>query len=629
MKKKKNNILLVEDEDNHVELIRSAFESQKEWASLTVARNLKEARSKLSEYTPDLMIVDYILPDGKGTELLPNDRRKRQYPIVALTSYGDEQIAVEIMKLGALDYVVKSEITLSDMPHICKRALREWSYIAEHKQVEDQLRKLSQAIEQSPVIVLITDTKGKIEYVNSRFSQLTGYSLKEVIGKSPSILKSGKTARDVYKKLWNTITSGNEWRGEFCNKKKNGGLYWELASITPMKNSEGDITHFIAAKEDITERKKMEEALLQSEKLKSIGIITAGISHEFNNILTIISCNVQMLERTYSDQEKLVDALRVIKMATDDGAEISKNMLKFTKTTKDVSAFVSFNISDVIKQSIDFTMPRWKNMAQAIGINYYLDKEGIKKVPPIMCNPSELREVFINIINNSLDAMSEGGSLSFSTWSIDDTAVISISDTGEGMSEEVKKNIFDPFFTTKTPVGTGLGMSMAYGIITRHGGKIEVESEVGKGSTFTLKFPVATITDSTEKSFGPQQGTKDKGLRILVVDDEEKICNILDKFLSGRGYKVKSVDNGAGAIELAKKESFDLVLCDLAMPNVYGYDVAKALNALEKRPKIGIITGWEEKPKPAEGNLEIDFFIRKPFDFIELTRKINDVIDVT
>jgi CheY-like chemotaxis protein/two-component sensor histidine kinase len=369
----------------------------------------------------------------------------------------------------------------------------------------------------------------------------------------------------------------------------------------------------------------MEKALMQSEKLKSIGTITAGISHEFNNILAIISGNVQLLEETYEDQGELTDMLRTIGKAVDDGAEISRNMLKFTMTKKGTEKFVSSHIRDLIRQSVEFTMPRWKNMSQTKGINYQIAKEGMKSVSPVMCNPTEIKEVFINIINNALDAMPEGGSISFSTWDRDETVLVSITDTGEGMSEEVKKNIFDPFFSTKTPKGTGLGMSIAYGIVTRHGGKIEIESEVGEGSTFTLEFPSAKTFVSPKAIPKPEQKSKGKNLSILVVDDEEDICDTLDQFLSKRGNKVKAIDNGAGAIKLINSEYFDLVLCDLAMPNGSGFDVIKAINRLGKIPKIGIITGWGEKIKPIEEEgTKVDFVLKKPFKYSALSKCIDD-----
>jgi CheY-like chemotaxis protein len=221
--------------------------------------------------------------------------------------------------------------------------------------------------------------------------------------------------------------------------------------------------------------------------------------------------------------------------------------------------------------------------------------------------------------------MPEGGSISFSTWDRDETVLVSITDTGEGMSEEVKKNIFDPFFSTKTPKGTGLGIRFAYGIVTRHGGKIEIESEVGEGSTFTLEFPSAKTFVSPKAIPKPEQKSKGKNLSILVVDDEEDICDTLDQFLSKRGNKVKAIDNGAGAIKLINSEYFDLVLCDLAMPNGSGFDVIKAINRLGKIPKIGIITGWGEKIKPIEEEgTKVDFVLKKPFKYSALSKCIDD-----
>jgi two-component system, cell cycle sensor histidine kinase and response regulator CckA len=380
-------------------------------------------------------------------------------------------------------------------------------------------------------------------------------------------------------------------------------------------------------RKEINERKQMEETLLQSEKLKSLGTITAGISHEFNNILNIISGNVQLLQMDYKDHSALMNSLRIIEKSIKDGSSIADRMREFTHGDTDTMDFVSTDINKLLTKSVEFTMPRWKNMAQATGINYNMNMEGMKNVSPIMCNPLEIEDVFINIINNGLDAMPDGGSLSFRTWSKNDTVFASITDTGRGMSEDVKKYVFDPFFTTKRPEGTGLGMSTSYSKVARQGGKIEVDSEEGKGSTFTLQFPTTIEIASPITTPKPKQETKGKKLSILVVDDEEEICNMLDDFLSRSGYKVKTVDNGAGAIELAKRENFDLVLCDMAMPDIFGYEVIKFLNKLKKRPKIGIVTGWGGKLKPMDDEeFKVDLIIKKPFDLSELRKHINDMI---
>ena len=389
-----------------------------------------------------------------------------------------------------------------------------------------------------------------------------------------------------------------------------------------------DMDHILAILRQIMKRKKLEVALFQSEKLKSIGTITAGISHEYNNILAIISGNVQLIQNTYNDHKGLLDSLHIIMKAVNDGAEISNKMLEFAKTKVDTTEYVIDDISDLIKQSIDFTKPRWKNMAQANGVNYYIDMEGVREKSEVSCNSTEIREVFINIIHNAMEAMPEGGRISFSTWNKDDVVFVRVSDTGKGMTEDVRKKIFDPFFTTRRPQGAGLGMSIVYSIMSRHNGSIEVNTKIGRGSTFTLQLPVVTRVDIIREISETEQVSKSNGLHILVVDDDEPICDILDKFLSREGHMVRTVDNGAEAIVLARVNSYDLVLCDMVMPEVYGYDVIKALNQLERIPKIGVITGWGEQLKPVGGEtFKVDFVLKKPFDFSEMSILINNVFN--
>ena len=499
----------------------------------------------------------------------------------------------------------------------------------ERKQAEESMASFAHILEESLNEIYIFDAKTlRFIQVNKGARLNLGYTLEEHSCLTPLDLKPEFTS-ELFMRMIEPLRVDENKKIEFTtvHRRKDGSLY--DVEVHLQLSTFQSVPVFVAIILDITERKKMEVALIQSEKLKSIGTITAGISHEFNNILAVISGKIQLLEMDYKDNKELTDELETIMKATEDGAKISNSMLKFTQTEKDITDFENYDICDLIKQSIDFTMPRWKNEAQIKGINYKMDTDGMKRVPSILCNPTELREVFINIMNNALDAMPEGGSLSLSTWSGDNTISVSISDTGKGMTEEVRKKIFDPFFTTRRPEGTGLGMSTTYGIVARHGGKIEVESELGKGSTFALQFPATIKVVNPIVTPEPDQETIDKNLHILVVDDEEAICNILDKFLSSSGHMVRTVNNGSDAIELIKSEHFDLVLCDLAMPNVFGYDVIKVLNTLEKRPKIGIITGWGEELKPIDKEgMKVDYIIRKPFNFSELTKHINDTFGV-
>ncbi len=500
--------------------------------------------------------------------------------------------------------------------------------VTERKKAEEELRQYGHIVSCSTDMIAFLDRRFIYIAANQAYLAALNKSREDLIGHAASEVFGIEYFEKDIKVNAERCLAGKVVNYQAWFEFSACGQRYMDVTYSPYTDENNEVKGFVVNARNITEHKKMEEALLQSEKLMSLGTITAGIAHDFNNILAIISGKVQLLEMDYESNKELADELSTIMKAINDGVEISSRMLKFTKTEKDTTGFVSYDIRELIKQSLDFTMPRWKSMAQAKGIDYHIDKESIKEVPAVLCNPTELREVFINMINNALDAMPEGGSISFSTWGGDDTAFVSITDTGEGMPGDVKKRVFDPYFTTKGLEGTGLGMSMAYGIITRHGGKIEVESKVEKGSTFKLQFPITTKTVCSTVTPVPEQETENKSLRILVVDDEEAICHILDKVLSRYGHRVRTIDNGADAIELAKRESFDLVLCDLAMPEVYGYDVIEVLNRLEKRPKIGIITGWGEKLKPLEENLKVDFIVKKPFNFSVLKRHIKETFEV-
>jgi len=305
----------------------------------------------------------------------------------------------------------------------------------------------------------------------------------------------------------------------------------------------------------------------------------------------------------------------------------------------------------LIKQVIGFTMPRWKEMAQANGITYQIIRKGVKTLPSVLGSPSELRETILNIINNALDAMPKGGVITVSTRYVlskqsgveskkdkvsklkaenselkSDFIEISFADTGNGMTHEVEKKMFDPFFTTRSPEGTGLGMSISYGIIARHGGEIKVESELGKGTVIYLSLPVDCKPAPHVVTSIQDEKLNVDGLNILVVDDKEEVSDSLGKIFKDDGHKVCNVYNGSEAIKLLKKNNYDLLICDLIMPDVNGRDIVNSIKTMKKRPKVGLITGWKYKIEDAEKEgLEVDFIVKKPFNLSRLRRDINDL----
>ncbi len=612
----KSRILIVEDNEKLCNSLKNVLED--DGFTVEIANDGKNAINLSQNNRYDIALVDFELPDISSTEFVNNlVSISPSIEFIHITAHASKDNTIESVKQES---IIPYELKPLDMD----RLLSVLNQVAKRRKAEGEIQKLTHALEFSPTTIVITDEKGRIEYANPRFAQLTGYSLEEVIAVKSHILNSGKTSPKLFKELWKTIKNGNEWKGEFCSRKKNGKLYWESASISPVKNDKGVITNFIAVKEDITEQKKMEKALLQTEKLNSLGTITAGISHEFNNILAIIMSNAELLKEGFKDDRELKKGLGDIIKACDDGGVIVKRMRTFSDVEVNQSGYTLTDMGQIIRETIDFTMPRWKNMAQASGVKFHIETEGMGEAPEIFCNPTELREVFINLINNALDAMLDGGCISFGMTSNRENVFMSVSDTGIGMTDDIKKRVFDPFFSTRKPHGTGLGMSITYSIIKKHGGNVEVESEAGKGTTFNLSIPISNNVAQRTTPTEPRSVITNKNLRILVIDDEEKMCMMINEFFSRSGQIVKTADNGAKAIALARKEDFDLVLCDLAMPEVNGYDVIKAINKVDHRPKIGIITGWnEELTLIEEEDLKVDFVIRKPFNFSELAKQIN------
>ncbi|MFQ5713568.1 MAG: PAS domain S-box protein [Candidatus Scalinduaceae bacterium] len=507
--------------------------------------------------------------------------------------------------------------------------------ITERKRIEEELRNSEEALhiaseewERSfnalPDHICILDMSGAIMRANKtmreRFEPIHG----DLKGLDYRLIYCGTATPDPQPPCAAVLSASPSVSAETQLPTMDG---WQRVSSFPLFNKENKQIGAVSVVTDITERKRIEEVLLQSEKMKAVGEMTSGVAHEFDNMLAIISGNTQLLEERYRDDKELTKALHTICRVADDGAQIVDRMYEFTNVEVDRSRFVSVDMRHLIREAVGFTMPRWKNMAQAKGITYYIDMEGIKEVPPLPGNPVELKEVLVNLINNALDAMPDGGHLSFCTWKSDCTIFVSVSDTGKGMPEEVQKRIFDPFFTTRRPEGSGLGMSVSYGIMKRYGGKINVKSEMGKGSTLTICLPVTSNTARSEISSKPTKEKTARILNILVVDDEEDMCEVLSNFFTKEGHKVRSVNSGAEAIKLAKSNGFDLVICDLVMPEVTGRDVIKALDALDKRPRVGLITGWRYEIKDVKKeDLNVDFIVKKPFKFSELRRDISNVL---
>jgi CheY-like chemotaxis protein len=288
----------------------------------------------------------------------------------------------------------------------------------------------------------------------------------------------------------------------------------------------------------------------------------------------------------------------------------------------------------LIADLTNVTQPRWKEQTQRKGIRVELTKK-LGKIPRILGNPSELREVMTNIVFNAVDAMPDGGEITITTAiQAEDWVEIRIADTGIGMTEEVRKRVFDPFFTTKGVTNTGLGMSVSYGIVKRHGGEILIESEPGKGTTFIVHLPTGYMNEiPDEKAVRPVPVTpltvEAGGARILVIDDEDSVRKILYQMLKAKGYQVVVASSGEEGIERFREESFDLVFTDLGMPKMSGWEVARVLKGIDPKVPVALITGWGvelNKDKMKESG--IDLVVSKPFNFDQVVRLVSEAMEL-
>jgi len=384
---------------------------------------------------------------------------------------------------------------------------------------------------------------------------------------------------------------------------------------------------FSDLKQTLQELKQAQDQIVQAEKLRAMGEMASGVAHDFNNVLAVILGNIQLLlyQMDRLSPEEIREGLKVIERSSKDGAETVRRIQEFTGVRRD-KEFVSLSLNEIITEVANITQPRWKGQTQKKGIQIELLTQ-LGDIPLIMGNPSELREVLTNIIFNAVDAMPEGGKLTIATQpQTEDWVEVRIIDSGMGMTEEVKKRIFDPFFTTKGVKNSGLGMSVSYGIIKRHGGEILIESEPGKGTTFILHLPTGYGEEgAVVKEVAPIREARQA--RILVIDDEDSVRDILSRMLKTKGHQVAVASNGEEGIERFKSEPFDIVFTDLGMPRLSGWEVGKAIKGINPKVPIAMITGWGvELDREKMNESGIDLIISKPFNFDQVIHLVSEAM---
>ena len=508
--------------------------------------------------------------------------------------------------------------------------------VTERRRAEETLRKLSSAVEQSADTVIITDGEGKIEYVNPAFEKLTGYSREEVVGQNPRLLKSGQEDARFYQELWGTIVRGEVYRGVLINRKKNGELYHAEKTITPVRDAAGRIIHFISNDRDITERRKLEEQLLQVQKMDAVGQLAGGVAHDFNNLLMVISSYAELLMDALQAESPLRHHGEEILKAARRAAALTRQLLTFSR--KQVQTLRVLELNAVLRD-ICQTLPRL--IGEDVQLTLKLD-EGLWA---IKADPVQVEQIVMNLATNARDAMPHGGQLSIETRNLEldeaycrihpeaargEHVLLAVSDSGNGIEPAILPHIFEPFFTTKEKgKGTGLGLATVYGIVKQSGGHVTVHSQPAAGTSFKVFLPRAPLAEGQKESASRDRQQLRGQETLLLVEDEEAVREAEREYLEQHGYTVLAAPDGPAALELVAKcdRDIQLLVTDVVMPRMSGSQLADQLVAQRPGLKVLYVSGYAESTVMQHGLAELGSrFLHKPFTLKALAGKVREVL---
>ncbi|HJR01908.1 MAG TPA: response regulator [Methylomirabilota bacterium] len=502
---------------------------------------------------------------------------------------------------------------LSDYLAVAIHNSRLYGEVAETKQYLEQL------ISSAGDAIVPVDGEGNIRGWNPAAERIFGQAAEQVVGQP----FAGLVPAEPYRIARAALSGENPVRVfDGTTKRADGRLLNLAVTLSHLPGREGAPAGLLAIVRDMTTQREIEAQMHQSERLTALGQMAGGIAHDFNNLLQAILGYAQLMARSPGNADVVRRGLDVIEKAANGGAETVRRIQKFARLRPD-EPFVTMDLNQVVRDSLAITRPRWEEKKVKGGVPLQLELE-LGPVPVVMGRPAELNEVITNLVLNAIDAMPRGGTLRIRTRLGDHRhALITVADTGMGMSEEVRKKVFDPFFTTKGEEGTGLGLSVSHSIVERHGGDLKVDSRPGEGTTFTITLPIG-MNPSGEATQGGDPGIERKG-RILLVDNDPQVLSILGEMLKDAGHHVLPVPSGPEALRVFVPTGFDLVITNVGMPEMSGWDVAEQLRARDPNVPVIFITGWglQEEDQARCRRLGISALLFKPVPPPELHRKVQ------
>jgi PAS domain S-box-containing protein len=660
----KPSILIVDDVPANLDLLASILREHGYEARPVTSGRLALAAAKADP--PSLILLDINMPEMNGFEVcerLKADKTLEDIPVLFLSALTETSDKLKAFSMGAVDYITKpfqsEEVCMRVGTHLNLRRLQAEveryskhledlvqekiseisSNVTKRKRAEDELHRLATVVDQAGEAVCITDLSGIIQYVNPAFERITGYVREETLGKTPRILWSGAQDEDFYRNLWETISSGNRWEGRIINKRKDGTLYTETGTISPMYDASGRIVNYVSVKRDISEHLQMEALLNQAQKMEVVGRLSGGIAHDFDNLLSVITCYAQMLLTDPDLNDSARPQIQEIMRAGESASALTRQLLVFSR--RHVIAPKCVDLGNIVSDMN-------KMLKRLLGKRISIRLENNPGLWRIKADPVQMQQIIMNLAVNARDSMPEGGKIIVKTENLKlegdnhmlnsssgvppgSYVMLSVCDTGCGMSEEVRKHIFEPFFTTKDlGKGTGLGLATVYGIVKQSKGHIDVQSALGKGTTFRIYLP--RHEGKTEQV--PKETREEPIVRghetILLVEDESALLNMITTVLENFGYRVLPANSSAEAIRLAGKHAgeIQLLLSNVIMPEMNGRELSEKLHSAYPALKCLFISGYAGDSISQIGMLDAEaHFIQKPFSSSGLAAKVRKVLD--
>jgi signal transduction histidine kinase len=666
-------VLVVEDNADQAYLVKRTLTRQTPPMDVTTASAASECVDALSRASFDVILLDHHLPDASGLELFRSIKaRGLATPVVMVTGQGDERVAVEAMKCGAADYVIKTVDYFSSLPSVITNIVRQQALALENARLDREVRRrlretegllnvaqalaasldrgeiarrttreLTALLEAEGVGFLTLDTGAGALRLEASAGAIDDLLPREIAVAPPTLTSLCRDRAALRAQLPAALRSPGLLCAPVATAERCFGVLVGLrpAGLGAPTEDEERLADGVAkqmalalenarlyqeTQDALAEVDRTQARLVQGNTLRALGEMAAGTAHHLNNLLTVALGRLQLLGPNVEGSPALAYPMSIIDQALRDAASVVQRMQRFSRIGPADDKEEMIDLNGIAQDVRELTATQCLDTRQALGIPITVRVE-TAPVPMILANPVALREVVTNLVLNALDAMPAGGEITLRTFQEAATVCLAVSDTGIGMSSEVKQRAIEPFFTTKGPKGTGLGLSVAYGTMRRHGGDLRIDSVEGQGTTITLSLPLVNqpVAGGPGGAYGPEDDGGDT-MRLLVVDDDDRVRSVIAEMLAVDGHAVVQATGGREALALLEAGAmFDLVLTDHGMPEMTGLDLLREIKTRWPDLAVGLVTGWGDSLEGLAGDVTPEFTLAKPVEFSVLRETIG------